>query len=39
MKAEHIKVKVLLFYSATRPDGFSVALQPYPWQETHPNLV
>ena len=33
------KVKVLLLYSAARPDGFSSALQPYPWQGTHPTLV
>ena len=31
-----IKVKVLLLYSAARPDSFSSTLQPYPWQEIHP---
>ena len=30
---------VLLLYSATRPDGFSSALQPYPWLGTHPTLA
>ena len=34
-----VKVKVLLLYSATRPDGFRSTLQPYPWQGTHPTLV
>ena len=34
-----VKVKVLLLYSAARPDGFSSTLQPYPWQGTHPTLV
>ena len=42
--AKHIKqhtskVKVLLLYSATRPDGFSSTLQPYPWQGTQPTLL
>ena len=32
-------VKVLLLHSATRPDGFSSTLQPYPWQGTHPTLM
>ena len=39
MRQNEVKVKVLLLYSAARPDGFSSALQPYPWQETHPDLV
>ena len=34
-----LKVKVLLLYSAARPDGFSSTLQHYPWQGTHPTLV
>ena len=34
-----IKGKVLLLYSATKPDSFSSTLQPYPWQGTHPTLV
>ena len=34
-----VKVKVLLLYSAARPDGFSSTLQPYPWQGMHPTLV
>ena len=34
-----VKVNVLLLYSAARPDGFSSALQPYPWQGTRPTLV
>ena len=32
------KKKVLLLYSAARPDGFSSTLQPYPWQGDSPNL-
>ena len=35
----NVKVKVLLLYSAARPDGFSSTLQPYPWQGIHPALV
>ena len=35
----NLKVNVLVLYSAARPDGFSSALQPYPWLGTHPTLV
>ena len=34
-----VKVRVLLLYSAARPDCFSIALQPYPWQGTDSTLV
>ena len=27
------------FYVAARPDSLSSALQPYPWQGTHPTFV
>ena len=35
----HVKVKVLILYSTARLDSFSSALQPYPWQGTHPILA
>ena len=38
-QTQDIKVKVLLLYNTARPDSFSSALQPYPWQGTHPTLV
>ena len=31
--------KVLHLYSPTQSDGFSSALQPNPWQVTHPTFV
>ena len=33
-----VKIKVLLLYSATRPDSFSSALQPNPLTGDSPNL-